>query len=339
MNKIKTLLALSLVGMALIGCTESKKNTYFNSDYEVIENPKPPRALNGVRIIDGDTLEGFGGWSCIADKLVWINLEDKSNVFAIYNSQGHLISSFGRIGNATNEFSKGMDFTFQTEQGKFWVNDVNKAALMRIDLQASLDSSTCVVDKRITTAGRVINAFFVDDSTIIYEQELKDSYRLFVYDTKHDSPLQRYDLYAPCKNYEAFNIYYSHLLLHPDKNRLVGVMTKMNQVNFLSVRENKRKAVSLYEEAEPCYDYEKQTYFYCSVTATRDRVYVLYLNQSNEESFEVAKPVEIHVFDWDGNFIERLQANEYVTNIFVDENGEYLYGRIPLNNDVYKYKL
>lgn len=339
MNKIKTLLALSLAGMALIGCSESKKNEYFNSDYEVIENPKSPRVLHGTRIIDGDTLPLFGGWNYIDGKLICINSRSKSEVFVVSDPQGHHIGSFGKVGNAANEFSQGMDFTFQTEHGKFWVNDANKASLMRIDLQASLDSSTCVVDKRVATAGRVINAFFVDDSTIIYEQETLDNFQLYVYDTKHEKSLQHYDLYAPCKNYEALNVYQSFMSLHPNKDRLVSAMQTMNQMNFLSVRENKRKTVSLYDESEPCYDYEKQNHFYCSVTATRDKVYALYLNQSYEDSFEKAKPVEVHVFDWDGNFIERLRINEYLYAIAVDEKGEYLYGAEYMKNDVYKYKL
>lgn len=339
MNKIRTLLVLFVVGRELVGCTENKRKEYFNSPYEVIVHPQAPRVLKGVCIIDGDTLPLFVGWNYIEDKLVCINSRSKDKVFVASDSQGHAAGSFGKIGNSSNEFSKGMDITYQEERGKFWVNDANKAMLMRIDLQASLDSSKCVVDKRVATAGRVLNAFYVNDSTIIYEQEMRDNYRLYVFDAKRGKARQHYDLYSPCKENETFNVYRTYMQLHPDAERLVGVMANMNQVNFLSATTNKRKAVSLYEEAELCYDYEKQTYFYCGVTATRNRVYALYLDQCSKESFEKAKPVEVHVFDWDGNFIERLRINEYLCGIAVDERGKNLYGAEIMHNHVYKYKL
>lgn len=49
--------------------------------------------------------------------------------------------------------------------------------------------------------------------------------------------------------------------------------------------------------------------------------------------------MKVHVFDWNGDFIERLRINEYLCDIAVDEKGEYLYGAEILHDHVYKYKL
>lgn len=334
---------LGYIGKLLVGvtaitlscCTNTKENC-FCEDYEVIEDPKPVRKLTAERILAGDTLLDMGRIFCIGDKLLDANVQNKEAIFTVYSNQGKRISSFGKVGRAQNEFSQGIVLTQQVEDGKIWVNDVNKAKLIRVDFKASLDSSLCMVDKEIITAGRVINAFCVNDSTILYEQETKDNYRIHLFNTKQNRILKRYDLYTPSR--DAFGTYYSHLLLHPDKNRLAGVMTTLNQVNFLSVKDGKKKALSLYQKAILETDDEKKTQFYCGVTSTADNVYALYMNQSQEDSFSKPKPMEIHVFGWDGTFKGVLVADEYITRIAVDTQGRYLYG-LDLDNNVYKYKL
>lgn len=321
--------------IALSSCTDTETNC-FCENYEVVKHPKSTKKLTAELILSGDTLLDVGRIFCIDDKLLDVNAKNKNAVFTVYDTNGICVGSFGKAGRTRNEFTGGTVVTQQFENGKLWINDVNKAMLTRINLNVSLDSSTCVVDKEMVTAGRVINAFYVNDSTILYEQETMDNYRVYVYNTLQGKAVKQYDLYTPCR--DAFGVYYSYMLLHPNKNKLVAAMATLNQVNFLTVKDGKRKAVSLYEKSVLEKDHEKRKQYYCDVTATADRIYALYMNQSKEESFDKPKPMEIHVFDWDGNFKERLLVGEYIFNIAVNEKGQYLYG-LNLDNNVYKYKL
>lgn len=329
------LLSVGVFMLGLSGCTHMEKN-YFCENYEVVESPPVSKRLVAELFLSGDSLLDVGRIFCINDKLIDVNTGNKDAVFTVYDSHGRLIGSFGKVGKARNEFTGGLVVTQQFEGERLWVNDVNKAMLARIDFKASLDSSTCVVDKDFVTAGRVINAFYVNDSTILYEQEAEDNYRLYMFNTLQDKAVGQYDLYIPYQN--AFSVYYSNMLLHPDKSKLVAAMSTQNQVNFLSIKDGKKKAVSLYEESRLEKDNERQRQYYCDVTATADRIYALYMDQPKEESFDKPKPMEIHVFDWEGNFKERLLVNEYVFNIAVNEQGKYLYG-LTLDNDVYRYEL
>lgn len=338
MQKLKYNVGKSFVYVSMIvllGCTDTETN-YFCENYEVIERPESTKKLTAEQILSGDSLLDVGRIFCIDDKLLDVNAKNKNAVFTVYDTHGMCVGSFGKTGRARNEFTGGAVVTQQFENGTLWINDVNKATLAKVNLKASLDSSTCVVDKEMVTAGRVVNAFYVNDSTILYEQETMDNYRIYVYNTLQGKAIEQYDLYTPCR--DAFGVYYSYMLLHPNKDKLVAVMSTLNQVNFLTVKDGKRKAVSLYEESVLEKDYGKQKQYYCDVTATGDRIYALYMNQSKEESFDKPKPMEIHVFDWDGNFKERLLVSEYVFNIAVNEQGNYLYG-LNLDNNVYKYKL
>lgn len=338
MHKLKYYFGNLLIYVSIIavwGCTDTDSN-YFCENYDVIEHPESTKILTAELILSGDSLSDVGRIFCIEDKLLDVNAKNKNSVFTVYDNHGNRIGSFGKAGRARNEFTGGTVVTQQYETGKLWINDVNKAVLMRVNLNASLDSSVCIVDKEFVTSGRVINAFYVNDSTIVYEQETKDNYRIYMLDILKGKAIVQYDLYAPCE--DAFNVYHSNMLLHPNKNKLVAVMSTLNQVNFLSLKEGKKKAISLYEKSLLEKDYEKQRQYYCDVTATSDRIYALYMNQSKEDSFDKPKPMEVHVFDWDGNFKERLLVNEYIFNITVNEQGKYLYG-LNLDNNVYKYKL
>lgn len=60
------------------------------------------------------------------------------------------------------------------------------------------------------------------------------------------------------------------------------------------------------------------------------------MNQSNEDSYDVAKEMEIHVFDFDGVYVGRCVVQEYIIDI--DCDGENLYGK-NLEGDIYKYTL
>ena len=62
---------------------------------------------------------------------------------------------------------------------------------------------------------------------------------------------------------------------------------------------------------------------YISTTSTEKYVYALY---NGRKAFEPSNNVGniIHIFDWDGNFIEAIKLEEYLFDIAADEN--YLYG-------------
>jgi len=46
--------------------------------------------------------------------------------------------------------------------------------------------------------------------------------------------------------------------------------------------------------------------YYCGVEVTDSFIYGLYMNQSNEDTFEKEKSMEIHVFSWDGEVISKF---------------------------------
>lgn len=326
-----------LAFIVTVSCKNSKSNP-FSKNYEVIEKVGAPRVLQGERVLSGDTLLAVGEVFAIGDTLINFTPENKDAVVTVYDKHGITIGSFGKGGRASNEFTDGAGLTGQMENGCFWVNDVNKAQLFSVNLKASVDSASCVLAKQTFTAGRVINAFYMNESEILYEQETADSYRLHLYNSTQKRDVWKEDLYTSCGG-DAFSFYKSHMALSADGKHLAAAMSKMNQINFFSLNDKKRKAVSLYVPSKLCEDADEAPCYYCAVAGSKDFVYALYMNQSADDSYETPKPMQIHVFDWNGNFQKILQVNEYVVRFTVDEHGQYLYGVVLPDYNIYRYSL
>ena len=82
----------------------------------------------------------------------------------------------------------------------------------------------------------------------------------------------------------------------------------------------------------------KYTFSYC----TNQCAYLLYQNSTNEDLRERKTNPEIHVFDWNGNFIKRLLLDRPAYNIAVSDNDDELYVLSldeNLDPQIYKSKL
>lgn len=318
--------------MSLAGC--HKNSHYFCDNHRVINTPKDSDVLASELFITGDSAAGTDYIYSIGGYLVATSYDRNNGIFAVYDSLGTFMGRFGSFGMATNEFSQGMKPNGQFHNGVFFVNDVNLNTLKAIDLQLSLDSARCMVNKTVKTGNRAMAAFYLDGDDVLFEQETYDSYRIVIIDQDTKSIKKNLNLYKPHKN--PFDTYADIAFISPDKKRIVLAMRFLNQVNFLSLEDNKRKSVSLYEDAFVCKDKSKGREFYCDVTADNSYIYALYMNQSRDDAYEKAKPMEIHVFNWAGNFIKKMIVNEYIVHISVSTNGT-LYG-CDLDDNIYKYK-
>lgn len=335
-SKMKTKLYWCLILVAMVCCTD-KHSGYFSERHEVISLPKDSIVLDSELFLLSDTVSYMASIHCVDDYLVAECSDNKDTVFSVYMEDGTLASRFGHVGRSKNEFTSGMRINGQFDNGCFFVNDVNLSVLKAVNLKSSVDSSVCIVDKVIVTGGRVMNAYYINDSTIIYEQETKDNYQINRVNTKTGSILDKYDLYVPHEN--AYGAYYSKMRINPTKERFVSAMCFLNQVNFMNIDGTGRKSVSLYTDAEICENRQRQRAYYCDVTSNSERVYTLYMNQLlQNESYRIPKPMEIHVFDWNGVFQGKLIVHEYLVNITVDDKNKLLYGR-DIDGNVYKYKI
>jgi len=62
------------------------------------------------------------------------------------------------------------------------------------------------------------------------------------------------------------------------------------------------------------------------------------LNQDYNDTLEKAKPVEIHVFNLQGDLLNVLGINEYLRSFCVSEDGKTIYGLVE-DHSIYKYQV
>lgn len=326
------LLTASVLMMVSCGGNE---NGVFLTKSKVIRNALDVDTLNGTRIIWGDTLilsvddiMYFNGWIIVQ------SLETSTSVFNVFDMDGNLTSRFGNIGRAENEFTEGTTMYGQFDSKQIYVNDVNAAALKFIDVPTSIESGRCVVSGKIPTTERVINAAVLDESVIVYAQMTANNFRLSIKNVNDTLATEQFDLYVPSD--DPFGTYRSFMKVNAPRKMAALAMGRMNQVNFISLDNGKRSSCSLYED--PVLPDEKRMVYYCNITASDNYVYALYMNQTYEESYEVDKPMEIHVFDWNGNYIRTYVTKQYISRISIapDDN---LIAACDIYDNVYIYPL
>ena len=336
MKKNLTLLFVAVV--VLFSCTSNEKG-FFGEDHILIPEVKEQTSIEPKLILPTDTLTTVGSIVAFNDGIIAKASSDcKGKVFSVYDSKGKHLGAFGTVGHANDEIVPGTVMVGQYDAHTLCLNSVNTAELKFVDVDKSLKEGRCIVTRTVPTAPRVINAFCLDDSTLLFEQETPGNYQLC--ERKIGSSEEKsQDMYRRVK--DAFDTYRSFMAVNRNRKILVSAMQWLNQVNFTKLDGDSIycKSVSLYADAQtPIEDEDKQMNYYTGITTTSKYVYALYMNQSREEAFDKEQPTEIHVFDWDGNFVKKLVANEYLYSITVNANDNAIYAR-DMEGNVYRYEL
>lgn len=335
MNKIVPL--LFAIVFLFTSCNGTERNIFLTKN-NCIKNEIKGDTIKAVKVLSSDTLLLSIDDILLFNNLILVEcLEQSTFIFNIFDLCGNKISAFGKIGRAENEFSDGTGLCGQYDFKTIVVNDVNSAAIKFIDIQSSIESNQCIVSNKKPTSQRVLNASVIKDSLMVFEQETLDNYELVIRSIDNRKNDKQIELYKPTNN--PFSKYRSFMKANSEKQIIALAMSRMNQVNFLSLESGQRSSCSLYQEPTyPDKNDDKKMVYYCDIAASDNFVYALYMNQTYNESYEVEKPMEIHVFTWDGCFYKKICVNESICRLSVDSNDKIMIAR-DINDNVYKYYL
>ncbi len=332
---MKKILFSVVLCLLFAGCKQERLSGVFCDNHYVFEQFEDSTELKGELFLSVDSMFGISDMIFVGDYIV-ANFVNRDIFFSVYDRNRNHLLDFGQKGRANNEFYVAF-LTGQSEGMKFVVNDAVSCAMKIVDLEKTLKEGKCVVDRIIPTGSRVLNSFYIDSTNIVYEQEIRGNFRIKVMDYQADTLKKKLDLYEPVE--DAFQEYYSDIKISPDRKKLVFGMLRMNQINFLSLETFERKSVSMYRNAVRQNKLENEAWlYYGRPTADDQYVYLVYWDQSTEDSNEVPNPMEIHVFDWDGNPVKKLKVQEYIDRVFIDSAPGYLYG-YDTEDNIYRYKL
>ena len=316
----------------LSSCSQKTKQGYFCDNHKVIDDVSDSVSLAGSRIIALDSTTFAFSVNVVGRHIVLIT-GNRDSVLAVYGLDGKKEGTFGKIGNARNEFTMGLMLNGQFDGSKFWIHDVNAMSLASINIKSSLESGTVVLGESFKTDPRTMNAFYINDHTVAYDSETADNYQFKIENPSGRQTVKTIDLYPPHK--DAFNTYRSNMAINGGGDRLAFAMVTLNQVNFMSLDGSERSSVSVYEDAKICEDPKQSIVYYSCIAANDRHVYALYANEKQYGHSE-SRPSEIHVFDWKGNFVKKILVKDVLFRIAVDGD-DNVYGLNVKSQSVIKY--
>lgn len=303
----------------MVACNKNVKQGYFCDKHEVIDNPLDSLTMSGEILIPADTTTFVSAIS-VEGNCLYLQTVNTGEIFRVYSLDGHLLGSFGKNGNAKNEFSRGLAMNGQCMDGDVWVYDANRLALWSFNTAASLKAKSPVFKRSFLADQLSSNVFYVNDTTIVYDSETANNFCLKIVNPKTKKVKKKFDLYeTPHK--EAAEVYDTHSALSPDGKHLAMAMMYLNQMNFISLTDFERSSTSLYRDSKICDDESKKIFYYRGIATNDQYVCGLYSNTLLMGGGKEQKNTEIHVFDWDGNFKTKLVANDILYAIAIDNNG------------------
>lgn len=318
-----------IIGLLLSACQNAVENPFCGNT--TMAHSDNGTKLNAQLLVSGDSMPHVNDIIVVGD-LLFADMDDKDARIRIFSTQGKELGKYGKTGRAENEYTGGMSFVRQSDTNKLYIKDVNKGCISIIDTDSLLMSDQKISPKVIRTFPRVLNAFISNDSDLIYEHEVQGSYALASRGINGEADNWDETLYTSTD--DAFSNYHSYMAFSDKNHKVASAMRFRNQINFFDTNNKDRKSVIVdwrdNEEAD-------RHQYYCSVTANDNNIYALFMNQNAEESYKIAKPMEVHVFDWDGNFKNKYVVDEYIVRVAADKQGN-LYGR-DLESNIYKYSV
>lgn len=350
---MKKIILFLLLTNFLYSCKEENINhpLKFNKNYKV----------KGERIFS-DNLEVFNVY-VINNFLLTKNTNLGKNVFSLYDSKTlKYIGGFGKLGEGPEEFHNLTEYSNQfineNNEIKIWIYERVKGKLSKINLTKSIENSKTVFEKVVD-----INPSVFYERTVYYFDEQKIIGQVSNLDLK----MSQIRFYNPVKNkvfkeipfanlvknenknigfiqnqYNA--IYLNSLGIKPDKSKIVSGMYEQNRLDIFdangelvnSIIEGEHKPIQNFEEYLKS---GKATIYYSYLNLTDKYIFALYNNQLKSEYWANPIPIEIRIFDWNGQPIANIEIPDYLTFFTININLGILYGVSLPDEKIIKYNI
>lgn len=364
------LFTLVLVVSSLCLFSSCSKKSLFVSDEEKfykIDGAKD--TVEGEMLTLDSTILSPMTLQCVDSFLIVMNDQSGSllNVFNSYNDS--LLSQFGDLGRARNEFLSPVThfYTSRPSKEKLLLHIQNGGEMVQnVDLYASIRSNACVMEKPIkhVDIGFYTASYFLEngDQLIHKSAHAADDVRDGDVNPPYTEIISGKDVHcyspfsAPIVGDAAsvFNAYSQTHKMSPDLSRLVEIPFFANLFYIFDVKEGKyicvrekeghdfddlQDIVSKYTAEEAV----KQLVFYNVELCVSDN-FIFLIHDGHRFASEIDTgdwtgfTPDIRIFDKDGNYINTVVLKESIYYIAYNEITRKFYG-IDSNKDIYVYDI
>ena len=118
--------------------------------------------------------------------------------------------------------------------------------------------------------------------------------------------------------------------LKPDGKKAVLAMAFFPQIHLIDLSSGEMKGVRL--KGLPSFSPDRAENYYISVQCDNRYIYALYAGESD-------RPTTVHVFDWDGRLLRRLELSHPASLLSLDPVSGKLYAMYRDEEEIYRYSV
>ncbi|GKG71497.1 hypothetical protein CE91St1_06400 [Parabacteroides goldsteinii] len=348
-------------------------NDYFIGNINVIEDSVSVKNVRSQSF----AIEGvYNGPVFVYDSLlIYYPLNrTATSSYEIYNLKDlSLIGEFCGKGVGPNEivaFTTISHFYKENGELKTLLYGANEKKLVEWNISKSLAKHTTVfdrivsydwdVDKHVTVYNKL---FRLNTDTILaitptvpltLDQELVS---LPLYEKRTietNKQVKLYDIFHKYPENNGLNVHSSYNILPPERflesfycikpdcSKMVQVMMFMPQINILDLQSGEVNGFRLNSSVNFSVfrkNIEKVNYCFTGVAVDDEFIYALYWGRKIKDDSDKKRSCIVYVFNWAGVLVNKIDLENYVNQIFLDEKNNILYGREYTSDYIYSYDL
>ena len=332
-------------------CNSSTKNRITNDKSLFILNNKEIqidqiKQLNEIK----NNTEIIGLWNgYIVDSLILFQSSEFINSYLIYDSK--TMKYKGRIlknGQGPNEFL-ALDYFNQyinsDNEISIWVMDHALHKIRLVDIYASINSKSTVINKEFDFKGELNNMYLVNDSLRVCTNMNGDNFEfanLNVFNQEYTPLFKIIDVALHTINPMLIS---SGSTIKADRTKFVLSMAFFNQIMITDVEGKSKFTISIGKpktvaEVIEDFDNEKLKYQFGGAISTNTQIWIIYndmtLKDFNQSTSNLKS--KVLVFDWEGNLLHTFATKQKLKSIYFNQNKTILYG-IDTSEAIYQYNI
>ena len=328
----------------LFSCTEKGKESVFNGEITIMDDIKDTMYFHGNKIELDDI---HAGYMSVYDSLIlFITHQYPEYILSVFSlNSGKLLGRFCRKGPGPEDFRDfyhSEQYVIKDNAIKLWGYDSRKKIYL-LNLTESIINNKTIIDtlliqnwEQLNTRPWMFSFLLTSDLLLIRnapdyysinnENRNFGSYRF--YEKTIDNEIKRINLFNRLpKGKENTNIddyYYSLDRMRSLNDKIVLGMGYLCQINILDIESGELKGYRIKDT--PDFDDLPEAKFYYTDTCVDDTfIFCLYIGKTLKENPSLSNNI-IHVYDWNGIFIKKIELDYTVNQITFDPVGKYLYG-------------
>lgn len=339
--KKKILLIFSII--SILSCKEHPLFT--NKPVQISKFPKEV-TLKAEKI--NTEIIGINNLYIIDSIFISFKARGSEGFFSCYSLPDfHLLGNCISSGRGADEFltlTYNKQFIKEPSTIKMWISSHLSREVSELNLISSIKEQKTIFGKRFLLDSIASSYWFNINDSLFASYSSSDNLYYTIYNLKTQKQLTRSNIYTKNIKFDP-SIFDITGVMSPDKTKIALAMFSLNHIIIHSVDGENIKPLTIYHTSNTIQeisqlDFIDRKTFYSDIRATNEYIFALYLNRTGKiEDQEINKGIEIHIFDWNGNPIQKLNIPNYIRFFDIDQKNGYIYGLNPYNEEIFRYNI